>query len=236
MPHIWGDDKPSSAMAITVTSDLHDAFLCDTVPAKVMDALWASGWRHFGKLFYRYAQQETEGGRALTITPLRIRLAKWQPTSSQRRVLRKNADLRWEMQLVCLDDDLRLIFERHKARFRDNIPEKLENFLGDKPDVGPCECRLLRVFEGEKLLAASFLDVGQRAVSSVYAMFEPEAAWRSLGIFTMLLELRFARERGFDFLYPGYATQESSAYDYKKQFTGLEWLDFEACEWRGLPR
>jgi len=210
--------------------------MCDAVPAEVMDLLWAAGWRHFGRLFFRYSLQHAAEGEPLHVTPLRIDLKRWQATKSQRRVLTRNADLRWEMVPATLDDDLRAMFERHKGRFRENIPEKLENFLGEAPESGPCDCRMLRVFEGEKLLAASFLDVGQKAVSSVYAVFEPEAAWRSLGTFTMLLELQFACEAGFEFLYPGYATQEPSAYDYKKQFTGLEWLDFATGEWRELPR
>lgn len=210
--------------------------MCDAVPAEVMDLLWAAGWRHFGRLFFRYSRQHAVEGEPLHVTPLRIQLKKWQATKSQRRVLSRNADLRWEMVPATLDDDLRAMFERHKGRFRENIPENLENFLGEAPESGPCDCRMLRVFEGERLLAASFLDVGQKAVSSVYAVFEPEAAWRSLGTFTMLLELRFACESGFEFLYPGYATQEPSAYDYKKQFTGLEWLDFANGEWRELPR
>ena len=29
--------------------------------------------------------------------------------------------------------------EDFEGRFRDNIPEKLENFLGDEPEAGPCE-------------------------------------------------------------------------------------------------
>ncbi|MBL9181815.1 MAG: hypothetical protein JNN17_06720 [Verrucomicrobiaceae bacterium] len=215
--------------------ELNDAFMCDAVPAEVMDALWSGGWRHFGKLYFRYDRQETEDGTPQTVTPLRIRMEKWQPTKSQRRVLRRNADLRWEMLPAKIDDELRDMFDRHKARFRENIPEKLENFLGDTPETGPCDCRLLRVFAHDQLLAASFLDVGQRAASSVYAMFEPEAAWRSLGIFTMLLELEFAREHSLEFLYPGYATEESSVYDYKKHFKGVEWLDFEAGGWRELP-
>jgi len=200
-----------------------------------MDALWADGWRHFGTLFFRYNQQQTEAGEIQSIMPLRVRIAKWHPTKSQRRVLRRNADLRWEIAPATLDETLRAMFARHKGRFRENIPEKLENFLGEAPEAGPCDCRMLRVFEGEKLLAASFIDVGQQAVSSVYAIFEPEAAWRSLGIFTMLIELQFARVSGHEFAYPGYATQESSSYDYKKQFTGLEWLDFQAGAWLELP-
>ena len=201
-----------------------------------MDALWSGGWRHFGKLFFRYDRQETDGGQMQKITPLRVRLENWQPSKSQRRVLRRNVDLKWEIVPAALDDELRAMFERHKARFRENIPERLENFLGDAPDAGPCDCRMLRVFEGHTLLAASFLDVGHRAASSIYAMFEPEASWRSLGIFTMLLELQFALQHNLEFLYPGYATEESSAYDYKKQFRGVEWLDFSTGEWRELPR
>lgn len=219
-----------------MTFELNDGFLCDAVPAEVMDLLWAGGWRHFGRFFFRYSQQQASDGSTQTITPLRIRLCDWQPTKSQRRVVRKNADLRWEFAPTVLDDHLRGLFDRHKARFTENIPESLENFLGEAPHVGPCECRTLRVFEGERLLAASFLDWGQNAASSVYAMFEPEAASRGLGTFTMLLELETAREAGMAFLYPGYATKEPSAYDYKKQFRALEWLDFETESWRELPR
>ena len=219
-----------------MTLDLDDAYMCDAVPAEDMDALWSGGWRHFGRVFFRYSRQHTADGEPQHITPLRIDLKRWQPTKSQRRVLARNADLRWEMEPTKLDDDLRAMFQRHKARFRENIPETLENFLGEAPESGPCDCRMLRVFEGEMLLAASFLDVGQNAVSSVYAVFEPEAARRSLGTFTMLLELQFARDSGFEFLYPGYATQEPSAYDYKKQFTGVEWLDFDTGAWQELPR
>jgi arginyl-tRNA--protein-N-Asp/Glu arginylyltransferase len=220
---------------VRVTTNLDDGFLCDAVPAGMMDMLWAGGWRHFGRLFFRYASQQTEEGVTQTITPLRIRLADWGPTKSQRRVLQRNADLRHDLVPARLDDGLRGMFERHKTRFHENVPDALENFLGDAPEHGPCDCRMLRVWDRERLLAVSFLDVGERAVSSVYAMFEPDAARRSPGILTLLLELRMAREQQMEFLYPGYATQEAGAYDYKKQFRGTEWLDFASGEWNALP-
>lgn len=217
-----------------MTFELDEAFACDAVPAEVMDVLWERGWRHFGRIFYRYSRQETSEGETQTITPLRVRLADWSPTKSQRRVLRRNAGLRWEIAAVALDDEMRALFHRHKARFKENVPESIEDFLGQTPEEGPCDCRMLRVYEAERLLAVSFFDMGEVAVSSVYALFEPEASWRSLGIFTMLLELQHARDSGLTFLYPGYATHEASVYDYKKQFRALQWLDFEAGEWRAM--
>ncbi len=214
--------------------ELDDGFICDAVLPEVMDGLWAAGWRHFGRYFFRYSKQSAGGEELQKVTPLRIRLRAWGPTKSQRRVLKRNAHLRVDVVPVRIDQDLRAMFERHRSRFVENVPETLETFLGAEPEIGPCVCQMLRVFDAERLLAVSFLDVGQAAGSSVYAMFEPDEARRSLGTFTLLLEILFCREAGFNFLYPGYATQESSAYDYKKQFRCLEWLDFETGEWLPL--
>lgn len=169
-----------------------------------------------------------------TITPLRILLRAWSPTKSQRRVLRRNADLRWEVVPAQVDEEVRGMFQRHKERFTDNVPDALETFLGSNVAQGPFECRMLRVLKGARLVAVSFFDMGQRTASSVYGIFEPDESRRSLGIFTMLLELDYCRTAGLEFLYPGYATHEASAYDYKKQFKGTEWLDFDSGAWRSL--
>lgn len=216
-----------------MTPALDDAFICDSVPAEILDKVWAAGWRHFGRYFFRYSHQQANDG-VQTITPLRIDLASCTFTKSQRRVLHKNADLRHEVGPARIDDELRGMFERHKRRFTHNVPDALETFLGDDPAHGPCECRLLRVFAGERLMAASFFDVGQEAASSVYGLFEPEFAKRSPGILTLLLEIEHARALGLRWLYPGYATHEPSAYDYKKQFRGTEALDWQKFEWRQI--
>lgn len=217
-----------------MTPALDDAFICDYVPAEVMDQVWATGWRHFGKYFFRYSTQQAEDGGLQTITPLRIDLACSTFTKSQRRVLNKNADLRTDIAPAALDEDLHSLFQRHKQRFTHNIPDTLENFLGPDPAQGPCECRILRVFDGPRLIAASFFDVGQQSASSVYGLFEPEYSKRSLGIFTLLLEIQHCRASGLRWLYSGYATKEPSVYDYKKQFGGTEYLDWTAAVWLPL--
>ncbi|MBL9177949.1 MAG: GNAT family N-acetyltransferase [Verrucomicrobiaceae bacterium] len=215
-----------------MTPVLDDSFICDSVPAEFMDRLWAAGWRHFGRYFFRYSTQPDRAADCTqTITPLRINLASCTFTKSQRRVLRKNAGLRHDIVSARLDDELRAMFMSHKERFTHNVPEALEDFLGPDPQNGPCECRMLRVFEKGRLIAASFFDVGQQAASSVYGIFDPGSARRSPGILTMLLEIEHCRAAGLRWLYPGYATHESSAYDYKKQFHSLEKLDWATGEW-----
>ncbi len=196
-----------------------------------MDQAWAAGWRHFGRHFFRYSTQRANDGSLQTITPLRIDLASCTFTKSQRRVLNKNADLRTEIAPAAIDGELRALFQRHKQRFTHNIPDSLETFLGPDPAHGPCECRMLRVFDGPRLIAASFFDIGQQSASSVYGLFEPEYSKRSLGIFTLLLEIQHCRTSGLHHLYSGYATHEPSVYDYKKQFLHTQYLDWTAAAW-----
>lgn len=225
-----------------MTPVLDDAFMCDSVPAELMDRLWADGWRHFGRYFFRYCSQPAPGTgdespdtQMQTITPLRIELASFTRSKSQRRVMNKNADLRHEVVPATIDDELRTMFQRHKERFTHNIPDSLETFLGPDPATGPCECLMVRVLApGGRLLAASFFDIGTTAASSVYGFFDPDESHRSLGILTMLLEIQYCQNKGLTWIYPGYATKESSAYDYKKQFRGTQWLDWDSTEWRAL--
>jgi len=216
-----------------VTPVKDEGFIAWQVPPAEMDRLWSEGWRHFGPLFYRYAQAQ-HGGHLMDVRPLRIDLAHFQASKSQRRVHRKNADLAVRVQPTRIDDTRRDLFQRHKQRFVENVPESLEDFLGTEPTVGPCLNLEVGLYAGDRLMAASYMDVGASAVSSIYGFFDPAEEPRSLGIATMLAEMTWARERGCRYYYPGYAYAQPSHYDYKKQFTGLQAYDW--CEWRPHPR
>jgi leucyl-tRNA---protein transferase len=192
-----------------------------------MDHLWAEGWRHFGIVFVRY-HTSVHGGQPFTVLPLRIDLQRFAPSRSQKRVLAKNRDAEIIIRPSSVDAEKEVLFEKHRLRFEENVPTSLYNFLSNMPASLPCTNLELCVYIGGRLSGVTFLDVGARAISAVYAMFDPAQAKRSLGIFMMLQSLRFALERGCRYYYPGYAYEEPFAYDYKKRFTGLEYLDWTA--------
>ncbi len=200
-----------------------------------MDFLWANGWRHFGEKFYRY-NAAIMGGQLQRIVPLRTVLSKFKQSKSQRRVIRKNGDLRMVMKRATLDDEKWRMFEAHRLRFDEYIPTSLHNFLSEQPDRVPCLCLEFGVRDPQdRLLAVSFLDVGKTSVSSVFAMFDPEFQKRRLGILTMLLEIYWAQQQGKQYYYSGYTTTGSSRYDYKKCFHGLEGFDFDG-KWEPFER
>lgn len=214
---------------------IDDVFLSPHVSAERMDELWAAGWRHQGILFFRYSHWPTEGVEH-EIMPVRLDLAKFEMSKSQRRVCRRNADVRWEIGPARIDNSLHEIFALHSTRFHENIPQSLNDFLGSAPATVPCDCLMLKAWVGTRLAAASFLDQGARDVSSSYAIFDPAFSARGLGTLTLLKEIELSTTSGRRYLYHGYATRTSGHYDYKKTFKALEAYDWASQAWSPRER
>lgn len=212
---------------------INEEFYADAVTPTQLDLLLADGWRHFGTHFFRYSLgvYREEIRRVL---PLRIKLADFRLSQSQRRVLRNNLDLQVEIAQSEITDETHDLFHRHKRRFDHGVPESIYNFLSAEPAAVPTDGRQITARDADgKLLAASFFDIGNDSISAIYGCFAPEETRRSLGIFTMLKVIEFAASMGKTFYYHGYAYEGNSFYDYKKRFSAVEVFDWEG-NWKKL--
>lgn len=212
---------------------IEEVFECSRVTSTRLDHLLAYGWRHFGTTFYRYNFSILRG-EPHVIIPLRLAVQGFAPRKSQRRVIRNNADTRTVVRLASVTPVKEAIFSRHaETRFVENRPTSLYDFVSRKPQSVPCTCMNVDIFLGDRLIASSFLDMGKSSVSSIYASFDPEFSDRSLGVYTALEEIRFARECGKRHYYLGYGTYGPSFYDYKKRIGDMEGYDWSG-NWLSL--
>ena len=211
---------------------INEQFFADRVSPAQLDTLLAGGWRHFGTHFFRYSYgfYELDVRRVI---PLRIRLARFSLSKSQRRTLRRNCELRTVVRPIVITAAIERLFDTHKRRFRSGVPDSIYNFLSPAAAVEPCEANEIAVYDGERLAAVSYFDVGATANSGIYAMFDPTYSVHRLGIFTMLKEIELAARTGRKFYYQGYSYEGQSFYDYKKQFRGTEAFDWNG-NWRRL--
>ncbi len=204
-----------------------ERFFSISVGPAMLDELYASGWRHSGFEFYRYniARYKNEWRN---VVPLRISLEKFRLSRSQRRTAARNSDTVTVIRPACLTAEADELFVRHARRFAESPPSGLSEYLfAPEPASVPSETLEAAVYQGRRLIATSYFDVGRRSASGIYAMFEPEEGRRRLGIYTILKEIEFAVKSGKDFYYLGYSYEGSSFYDYKKQFIGAEAFDWE---------
>lgn len=205
---------------------INEEFHAELVTPPQLDKLLADGWRHFGTNFFRYSLGIYEDDIRRVI-PLRIRLTDFSLSKSQRKIIRRNSDLQTAVQPVAITREVVNLFDRHKYRFKTGIPDSIYDFISGDSNV-PCPAVQLSVRDAEgRLAAVSYFDLGDRSVSAIYAMFDPEFSGRSLGILTMLKEIEFALDNGKEFYYQGYSYEGESFYDYKKRFRGTECYDWK---------
>lgn len=213
---------------------INDQLEIEKVSAKELDFYLSNGFRHFGTLFFRYNISIYENDYVLVL-PLRIRLSNFQLSKKYRKLLRQNSDLEFVFRDAFIDNEKEELFYKHSKRFKENIPSSIYTFVSDAPAIKPCSTKECSVFWEKKLIAYSFLDMGEESTSSIYAVFDPEYSKRSLGIYTMLLEIGHSIYTGKNFYYPGYAYNRASFYDYKKRFEGIEFFDWRS-KWYPLEQ
>lgn len=191
------------------------------------DRLLDAGDRRAGPFLYR-----TACASCSACEPLRIPVARFQPTPSQRKVHKRNADLRLEVGKARITARHLELFNRHK----------LERGLGQAPSdatdyrlqfLETCvDTREVRYLRGDRLVAVSLLDVGERAASSVYHYFDPDESRRSLGVFSVLAELALCASWSVEWYYLGLYVAGCRSLRYKADYfpherrIGGEWRLF----------
>jgi arginine-tRNA-protein transferase len=206
--------------------------------AAQLDTLLAQGWRHFGNIFFRYNITQHEQ-QWVHVFPLRVDIASFSPSKSQRKIKRKfeqlllnsTEGLEVTIQPLKLTDASYALFERHKQRFANNIPENIYIFLGNESERLKEELvSMLSIYRKGELIAESYFSCGEQSISSIYGMFHPDFNTLSLGLVTMLLELEYAEKLEKVFYYQGYVYSAPSFYDYKLKFRPCHYYDWQ--EWR----
>jgi arginine-tRNA-protein transferase len=195
------------------------------ISPRVFDHLLSDGWRHFGTYFTRY-NLGIHRDEIRQVLPLRVRLRDFRPSKSQNRVLKRNSDIDVTIGKPAISKEVIALFERHKQRFTDHVPESIYTFISRHPKI-PTELFQLTAKHNGEIVAVSFFDRGVESVSAICACFEPKEEKRSLGIFTMLKVIELAISQQMLYYYPGYAYVGPSFYDYKKRFSGTEVFDWE---------
>ena len=195
--------------------------------SKRLDEYLAAGWIHVGNQF-KWKPLYRSKSEPFRNAPVRIRLKKFSLSKHQRRVLKKNLDVQVSIGPLKVTQEDETLFHRHKSRFRVTPPKSIWDIIPESSLTG---IKKVSVTKAGRLIAVSYLDVGTTSTYSMYGMFEPSIAWRSLGILTILREIQFSIAQGKEFYYLGYVYDQPSYYDYKKRFHGLEVYDWNGNWW-----
>jgi arginine-tRNA-protein transferase len=196
-----------------------NAFACERLDGALYERALARGWRRSGMIFYR-----TRCPDCAACVPLRVDAGRIEPTKSQRRVSRLNADLSVSAGIQEFTEEdyalfSRYLFARHGVGREGFTREDYRRSYIESP----VESAIARYRKGDgSLVALSFLDVLPDGLSSVYFAFEPEEGRRSLGVHSVFADSALARELGKRWYYLGFRVEGCKKMEYKARFAPHE--------------
>ena len=166
---------------------------------------------------------------------VRIPVATFQPSRSQRRCLARNADLAVTVAPARRTAENFALYRRYLdtrhvgGGMDDPAPENFDAFLACA--WSPTDFMEFRL-DGE-LVGVAVTDVVPDALSAVYTFYAPEHAHRSLGGFAILRQVQRARDEGRRHVYLGFWLDGHPKMAYKRGYGPLEFLD--GAHWRPMP-
>lgn len=195
-------------------------FASESLPAELYHELMDRGYRRSGQVFYA---MDCPGCRRCQ--PLRVPTDAFRPSRSQRRVLRRNQDLTVQFVEPRPTEESFRLYQRYLHTQHPGSPQSDEeddyrsSFFD--PVVDSLEVRYL---VGDRLVGVSLLDVSSRSWSSVYHFFDPDERRRSIGVYSVLVEIAEAARRGVPHYYLGYWVEGARTMHYKADYRPHEVL------------
>jgi len=213
----------------------------DVVSQTFATAAVQRGWRRFGKNFVYPVCFGCTGCKSL-----RIAVKNFKHGKSKRKTINRNEDTKILIQEPSVNQervDLYNNYHAYKAKL-DGWPhhdmtmqEYYDNFVAGANDFG----KELLYYIDDKLVCVDLIDILEDGISSVYCYYDPNYPRNSLGIYSLLYQIRLAENLGLDWVYLGYWVDGCKAFEYKENFQPMEILEgypriFEKPEWKPWVR
>ena len=188
---------------------------------KLNDSLSKQGFRRSQNVLYRPSCSDCSA-----CLSARIDVRRFQPSKSQRRALKRNANLVRRASSPWATEEQFSLFRRYlDTRHADGGMADMDIFeFAAMIEETPIRSRVVEysdIASGD-LKAVCLTDVLDDGVSMVYSFYEPELARQSLGTWMILDHVEIAREAGLPYVYLGYWVPGSPKMGYKANFSALE--------------
>ncbi len=186
------------------------------------DQYLASGWFRGSVMLYKMDLLCLDE-RLFSVVNIRLNLGQHAPTARQRKVMRR-VESRFTVTYAHAHPTApkEALYAQHKARFKGFIHNTLTEYLSAGFQGTVFDTREVCVYDGDRLIAVSYFDLGEQSMASLLGLYDAEYARYSLGTYTLLKEAEYGVRTGRKWFYPGYILDRASDFDYKLRLGPME--------------
>ena len=176
--------------------------------------LMEQGFRRSGEQIYRPHCPACSQCQSIRVMADDFALSK-----SQKRIMKKNAAFKIRQSFAIKDEYYPLYEAYINTIHRDGsmfpaTKEQYQNFLTNNIT----KQLFIETWDQDKLICVAVTDCLENALSAVYTFYHPNYQHASLGVFSILNQLRITKEWHKPFLYLGYQIDDCQKMNYKNRY------------------
>ena len=203
----------------------------ESLSPEELDVYLANGWYRMGQSIFttHFLCFEDQFYSAIWV---RMPLKDYTFSKSLRKLIRRNYnkfDIR--LQQAEITEEKEALYQTYKKDFPGQLAPTLEDSLHEGFEGNVFNTYETLVYDGDKLVAFSFFDLGEKSAASILGVYDYEYNKDSLGLFTVLLEMIFCINNGFELFYPGYVVPGNSRFDYKLRIGDVDYFNLATRQW-----
>jgi leucyl-tRNA---protein transferase len=212
-----------------------DSIRPETLSGSFLDQLLALGWYRMHQALFTCSHVELDN--LYRVYWLRYSLRELRDRPEHRRIRNRASNFRYAIKSFTeIPSAHKELHTRYRASIDFDGALSIEECLFGDEDSGRniYTTKCVSIFDGNKLIAGGYFDVGETASASILHFFDPNYSRYSLGKYLILLTVDHLKQNGHIFYYPGYVIEGLAKMNYKL-FLGkneAQYFDPEEGTWK----
>lgn len=194
----------------------HKTLVPDSLSGSELDRYLATGWFRMNQTIFTTTHLIAED--VYRVHWLRFPVLEIENASSHRRIRRRTRSFRATIEnFANIRSEHEELYSQYRRSISFNGAPSIQQCLGDEQEAhrNVFRTQCISVFDGERLIAGGYFDLGERSAASILHFFDPAYKRYSLGRYLILLTVDHLKARGYEFYYPGYLIAGNPKMDYK---------------------
>ncbi len=182
------------------------------------------GWRRFGKMHF-----VPECKNCQKCVSMRIDATNYKFSRSEKRILKKNLDTKLYIQAPSLTLDHLKLYDKyhyHMNQKKNWTYSPIEPSEYDRSYIqGKAEyTKEFLYVKNDKLIGVALVDILPKSISSIYCFYDHDYKKLSIGKFSILAQIKIAKELNIPYIYLGYWIKGHLSMGYKADYEPFEIL------------
>jgi arginyl-tRNA--protein-N-Asp/Glu arginylyltransferase len=213
----------------------HKTLMPDSLPGLELDRYLALGWYRMHQTIF--TTTHLLAAECWRVHWLRFSLKEISERATHRKIRKRNQVFNVNIEdFTRIRPDHEALYGIYRESIDFNGAISIQQSLLDEEDENRniFRTKCISVFDGDKLIAGGYFDLGNTSGTSILHFFDPVYKRFGLGKFLMLVTVDYLKTEGYEFYYPGYVLAGNAKMDYKL-FLGKEatqYYDPETATWR----